>query len=367
MKRWPKIEYTAEGMREGMQIEDVNISVDQKVRLLEALSETGLKKIVVGSFVSPKYTPQMACIDEVMRRFRAKPGVTYTALVANPRGEERARAYSPPLTLERDPVPFLSCHLCDVFVRRNFNRSQSQDIERWPQIVARAREKGAKAAGIRISAAWGSNFQGPYTLDQRIEMLGRQHALWDEAGIPVTHVSLGDPMSWNVPHEVEETLKALKERWPSISHFKLHFHNARGMALVSAYAAMCTLEATDTVDIDGSIGGIGGCPYCGNGRATGMLATEDLMHMLERMGIETGVNLDKIIDCVWMLDEMLGRPSMGHVSKAGPCPIEPQDWYDPNMPLVETFDQARHFRLGSTAYENGHRPWKEPISRPRVA
>src|SRR3989304_10240836 len=115
MRQWPKVEYKGACRREGRQIEDVNIPVEQKVRLLEALSERGLKTIVVGSFVSPRYTPQMACIDELLRRFRPKPAITYTALVANPRGEERARAYSPPLTLGRDPVPYLRCHLCDVF------------------------------------------------------------------------------------------------------------------------------------------------------------------------------------------------------------------------------------------------------------
>ena len=367
MREWPSVEYKEECMREGMQIEDVNIPVDAKVKLLDAISETGLKSIVVGSFVSPRYTPQMACVDELMRRFRPKPGVTYTALVANPQGEERARAYAPPLTLEREPVPYLRCHLCDTFVRRNFNRAQAQEIERWPQIVARAKAQGSPAAGIGLNAAWGSNFAGPFTLAQRIEMLSRQHGLWEEAGIHVTHVSLGDPMSWNFPHEVEETLGVLKERWPSVRHFKLHFHNARGMAMTSTYAALRSLEASDTVYFDGSIGGIGGCPYCGNGRATGMVATEDLIHLLARMGIDTGVDLDRLIECAWMLEEMLGRPTFGHVSKAGPCPVRPKDWYDPNMPFVETFEEARHFRLGPSVYENGKRPWKEPIPKPRAA
>ncbi len=367
MRRWPKVEYKEECMREGMQIEDVNIPVEQKVSLLDAISETGLKSIVVGSFVSPKYTPQMACIDEIVRRFRPKPGVTYTALVANPQGEERAHAYTPPLTLEREPVPYLTCNLCDVFVRRNFNRSQAQEIERWPQIITRAKERGNQAAGIGIHSAWGSNFLGPFTLARRMEMLEREHALWEKAGIAVTHVSLGDPMSWSAPHEVEETLRAIKERWPTITHFKLHFHNARGLALPSTYAVLRTLEPTDTVYLDGSIGGIGGCPYCGNGRATGMMATEDLMHLLARLGIETGVDLDRVIDCAWMLEEMLGRPTPGHVSKAGPCPVHPKDWYDPNMPFVETFEEARHFRQGPEAYAGGSRPWKEPIPKPRVA
>jgi len=367
MRQWPKIEYKEECMREGMQIEDVNIPVEKKLRLLQAISETGLKNIVVGSFVSPKYTPQMACIDELLSRFRPTPGVTYTALVANARGEERARAYSPPLTLDREPVPYLRCHLCDIFVRRNFNRSQSQEMARWPQIVERAKQKGLAAAGIGINAAWGSNFVGHFSFEQRMEMLTRQHALWAQVNIPVTHISLGDPMSWNFPHEVEETLVTIKARWPEITHFKLHFHNARGMAMSSTYAALRALAPTDTAYLDGSIGGIGGCPYCGNGRATGMVATEDLMHLLQHMGIDTGVDLNRIIDCAWMVEDMIGRPTMGHVSKAGPCPVECKDWYDPNMPFVETFEQARHFRFGPDVYKDGQKPWKEPIPKPSAA
>jgi hydroxymethylglutaryl-CoA lyase len=121
----------------------------------------------------------MACIDEILRRFRPKPGVTYTALVANRQGEERARAYAPPLTLEREPVPYLSCTLCDVFVRRNFNRSQAQEIERWSQIIGRAKERKLKAAGIAIHAAWGSNFLGPFTLAQRSDARGEVCAVDD--------------------------------------------------------------------------------------------------------------------------------------------------------------------------------------------
>ena len=105
MPSYPKVVYKEEGMREGMQIEDANISVDDKVELLDQLSDSGLKNIVVGSFVSPKWTPQMERIDEIVTRFTPKPGITYTALALNSRGVERARQYSPPLTIERDPLP----------------------------------------------------------------------------------------------------------------------------------------------------------------------------------------------------------------------------------------------------------------------
>jgi len=207
---WPKIEYKEEGMREGMQIEDANISVEDKVRLIDALSQTGLKSIVVGSFVSPKWTPQMARIDEIVTKFTPRPGVTYTALALNQRGVERAMQYSPPLTVER-ARPSLGAHMCDVFVQRNANRTQAQEIAGWPNTVKAAKERGVKEAGIGINAAWGSNFVGPFTEEQRMEMLRRQHAMWDEAGIKVTAVSLGDPMSWNMPHVVEHQVETIRK------------------------------------------------------------------------------------------------------------------------------------------------------------
>src|SRR5712691_12195903 len=162
-----------EGMREGMQIEDANIPIDAKVALLDALSETGLKRIVVGSFVSPRYTPQMARIDELMQKFHPKAGVTYTALALNEQGVERARQYSPPLTIERSGRPTLRVHMCDVFARRNTNRSQMQEMARWPKVIAKAKEQGATEAGISTNASFGSNFLGDFPVETDT---GRKHS-----------------------------------------------------------------------------------------------------------------------------------------------------------------------------------------------
>ena len=176
--RYPKVTYTEQGLREGMQIEDANIAIDDKIELLNALGETGLKNIVVGSFVSPRYTPQMARMDELMSKFKPIEGVTYTALALNERGVERAKEYSPPLTIERGSGrPSLSCHMCDVFVRRNTNRSQMQEMENWPKVIARAIEAGAKEAGIGANASFGSNFLGDFSVDQYMALLEHQHAL----------------------------------------------------------------------------------------------------------------------------------------------------------------------------------------------
>ena len=149
--RYPKIVYTEEGMREGMQIESKDIPVDQKVALLDALSETGLKQIVIGSFVSPKYTPQMARIDEIVTKFTPKPGVMYTALALNEKGVERAKQYAPPLTIMRSKRPQLRVHQCDVFARRNTNRSQMQEMAAWQKVIDGAVAGGAKEPNAVIA------------------------------------------------------------------------------------------------------------------------------------------------------------------------------------------------------------------------
>ncbi|MBI4312755.1 MAG: citramalate synthase [Chloroflexi bacterium] len=363
--KYPKVTYTEEGMREGMQIEDSNIAVDDKIKLLDALGETGLKRIVVGSFVSPRYTPQMARMDELMSKFKPKPGVIYTALALNERGVERAREYAPPLTIERgEGRPGLGVHMCDVFIRRNTNRSQMDEMSGWAKTIANAMERGVKEASIGANASMGSNFIGDISVDMYLAMLDHQHALWDDAGIKVTQCSIGDPNGWCHPSKVEEIVYRVKEKWPEVTHWSGHYHNSRGMALSCHYAHIRSLGPEDDLRLDGTIGGYGGCPYCGNGRATGMAPTEDSIHMMEDMGIDTGISVDKLVDTVWMAEEILGRQLWGHVSRAGPRPKTADKLYDMNAPFVETLEQARHFKVGPKAYEGAVYPWREPIKSP---
>ncbi|MEE8398188.1 MAG: hypothetical protein V3S89_04225, partial [Desulfobacterales bacterium] len=190
------------------------------------------------------------------------------------------------------------------------------------------------------------------------------HNRWDQAGIKVTSCGLVDSMSFGTPDKVEETVRCIKEKWPDIRNFNLHLHNARNMAIPSIYAAMRVLGPEDTLGLDGSIGGIGGCPYCGNGQAAGSVPTEDLLHMFEGMGIETGVDMDKLIDCVWMAERILGKPLYSHVAKSGPRPKTVEQLYDINMPFIETMAHAKHFKEGPTAYEGGISPYKTPIESP---
>lgn len=361
----PKVEIIEEGMREGLQIEDASISVDEKLRLLEALSRTGLPTIVVGSFVSPKWTPQMADIDELVERFTPVPGVTYTALALNEIGRERLRRHVPPLT-SSELVPQTLVHACDVFVRRNTNRTQAEEIAGWDGVIEGALKAGARLAGIALNAAWGSNWLGSFDEATRSELLERQYERWRAVNIEVDRVWLGDPMGWNLPWDVASQLRLIRRRWPSITRFHLHLHDARGTALLSAYQALLTLGPECTLVLDTSIGGMGGCPYGGHGQMTRMIATEDLVDLLHESGVETGVNLDRLIEAAAVAEEVVGHALWGHVSKAGARPrgsrLFPMD-----LPFIQTEHQAQHFRLGPSVYDGAPTPWSEPIESPHRA
>ncbi len=362
-RHYPRVVIIEEGMREGMQIESADISVDAKIELLNALSRTGLGTIVACSFVSPQWTPQMACADELMERFTPVPGVRYTALALNERGRERAARFSPPL-VESIEYPRTLVHLCDVFVRRNTNRSQQDEIDQWPLTIERALAAGYTSAGIAINAAWGSNWLGQFDQAYRMDLLARQHALWSAAGVSVDRVWLGDPMAWNMPDVVGEQLRAIKERWPAIRTFHLHLHDARGTALLSAYEALRVLDPEDTLIIDSSVGGMGGCPYGGHGRMTRMIPTEDLVNLLHELGIDTGVDLAKLIDAALLAEQVVGHSLWGHVSKAGPRPHRVGELFPMDLPFIETEEQAQHFRRGPSAYVGARSPWSAPISSP---
>ena len=353
----PRVVITEEALREGMQIESAAITVDQKLRLLDAIGASGISRIVVGSFVSPKWTPQMARIDELVSRLVPRPGVEYLALALNDKGRERMRKWSPPLTLERG-LPETHGHLCDIFVKRNTNRTALDYEAGWPAIVERAAAEGVRAAGIGLSSAWGSNWRGAFSYEQRLAALERQAALWEARGIRVAQLTLADPMGWNMPHAVAADLRRFAARWPQLERVRLHLHDQRGMALTSIYAAVTALEPRHTLDVDASVGGIGGCPYCGNGRAAGMAPTEDLVQMLEAMGVRTGVDLEKLVEAAHIAADILGRPLHGRVAYAGPLPRGAR-LYSRSLPLVETFEQAQHFRLGEEVTAGQPRPWEE--------
>lgn len=363
---YPTIHLRDETMREGMQIESADIPTAEKVRLINKLSETGLDHLVIGYFASPRFTPQMRDVDTIIDSFTPRQGVTYSAGAPNAKGRERRAAHTPPLSEKagRNARPTLEVRLSDTFQRRNTQSTQADQIARWPRIIEQAKASGATEAGISVGCVWGCNFEGPYSDQDRMEMYERMHSLWDEAGIPVTAIGFSDPVSWGMPHVVERNLEMVLERWPDLRHFFFHIHNARGTAIAQIYAILRVLDERHNLYLDSTCGGIGGCPYCGNGRATGMVPTEDLIVMLDQMGIRTGVDIKALVEFCWDLEEVLGRPLMGHVSKAGWLPRNADELYDPNLPFVETYEQARHFVKGKEVTEGGIVPWRAPIPAP---
>lgn len=341
-------------MREGLQIESASIPVEAKLRLLDALGETGAKIISIGSFAHPKWTPQMACIDEIASRFVPKPGVIYTAAVFNKHGYDRADGYYPKIDVRRNRGQYAThVELCDSFARRNYNRSQAQQIAAVDETIAQAKAAGIETASVSIGNPFGSNFEGPFTHQQRMALLELMFGKWHNAGIKVTRVALLEAMGWNLPHLVRETLLAIRERWPEVTDFHLHLHNQRGSTIASYYEGL----QLGVREFDTSLGGMGGCPYCGNGRAAGHVPTEDFVDLCHEMGIETGYNLDKLIEAVAIAEEVVGHPLWGHVSKAGPRP-RGDKLYPRDMPFVETLNEAAHFRKGPQVYEGQIAPWK---------
>jgi hydroxymethylglutaryl-CoA lyase len=358
MTNYPKVLITDETLRDGLQIERSGITVAEKLELLNRMVDSGIKRMVVGAFVNPKWSPQMGDTYELVKQIEPRPDVKFFSLALNDRGREERKAFTPPLSEEEFPATHL--HLCGVFIHRNTNKTLEDQERSWRLPIDRAVAQGLKESAIGLSSGFGSNWTGKVSHEARMEALQRQYEAWSEVGIKVRRVDMADPMGWNTPTEVAKDVRAIKQRFPTIDIFHVHFHNARALALLSFYEVLNLLKSSDTIIADTAIGGIGGCPYCGNGQATGLIATEDLVHFLQTLDIETGIHLDRLIETSHRLSEILGRPLHSQVSFNGPLPGQ-DSLYSEDVPVVFTFEEAQHFRLGSSVYEGNARPWIKEI------
>ena len=296
-----------EGPREGFQIEPGPIPTARKIEFIEALAETGLKHVQVVSFVNPKKVPGMADADDVVRGFRPKPGVAYTGLWLNEKGLERARA-SGKLTLEGK----ISIYASEKFSMRNNNRTAAQEFEYARRVVDEYRAQGIPVERGSIASAFGCNFQGVIPISTVLDILRRIFEIAEENAIKLKEISLADTMAWATPLVIKRTLGAIREKYPDM-RFNLHLHDTRGMGVANAYAA---LEMG--VDMfDSCVAGLGGCPFAGHKGAAGNVCTEDLVFMCEEMGIETGIDLEKLLDCARLAEEIVGHPLPGSVMKGG--------------------------------------------------
>ena len=284
------------GPRDGLQNEDP-VSTADKVGLIDDLGRTGLTRIEAVSFVHPRAIPQMADADEVWASIARPAGVRYSALVPNLRGAQRALAAG---VRELEVVVSAS----DTHNRANIGRPTEQSLQDIEQIVALAHDSGATVQAI-VATAWGCPYEGEVPAERVLWVAGR--ALAADADT----LSYGDTTGMATPGRVTRLVGQTRLAHPDVA-LNLHFHNTRGTALANVLAAL----QLGVADFDASVGGLGGCPYAPG--ASGNVATEELVHMVEDMGVDTGVDLDALLAVAARAEAMVGRTLPSQVLRAGP-------------------------------------------------
>ncbi len=283
--------------RDGLQNEASLVSIEGKRRLIGALCDAGLKRIEVTSFVSPKWVPQLADAVELCESLVAPDGVTFSALVPNARGLERALSVKLP-----EIAVFLSAS--ESHNKMNVNKSVAATLEVFQEIVPPALEAGVRVRAY-VSTVWGCPYEGDVSVDASVDIAKKLIALG------CYQVSLGDTIGVGTPQKTREIVTRMLAEL-SIDQVALHFHDTRGTALANVLMGL----ELGIRHFDASVGGVGGCPYAPG--ASGNLATEDLLYMLDGMGIETGIDLEKLIEAGNVASQVIGRALPGKVHKAGP-------------------------------------------------
>jgi hydroxymethylglutaryl-CoA lyase len=284
------------GPRDGLQNEPETVDTDAKVALVERLADAGLRRIEVGSFVSPKWIPQLADADETARRVPRREGVVYSAPVPNLAGWERFRE-------ARLPVAAFFVSASETHNRRNVNRGIAEHLERFRPVAEAAKAAGT---GLRayVSTVCGCPYEGEVAVDAVVRLVESLVA----AG--ADEISLGDTIGVGVPGQVRALVRAVSDAAP-LERIALHLHDTWGRALANVQAGFEAGVRT----FDASVGGLGGCPYAPG--ASGNVATEDVVDRFEREGVSTGVDLDALVDAAaWLERDVLRRPLPGRVYRA---------------------------------------------------
>jgi len=284
------------GPRDGLQNE-APVPTEDKVQLLDALSRTGVRRIEAVSFVHPKAIPQMADADEVWAAATRQPGVRYSALVPNSRGAQRA------LDAGFDEIEVV-VSASDTHNRRNVNRSTDESLDDISSLIAALHDAGAQCEVI-ISTAFGCPYEGDVEPRRVASIVDR--AVADGAD----RVAFGDTTGMATPRRVADVLDIVRSRQPDVPML-MHFHNTRGTALANILTAL----RFGITEYDASVGGLGGCPYAPG--ATGNVATEEVVHMLHDMGIDTGIDLGALIEAAGLAQRIVGRELPSGVLRAGP-------------------------------------------------
>ncbi|WP_339717581.1 hydroxymethylglutaryl-CoA lyase [uncultured Sneathiella sp.] len=284
------------GARDGLQNEKQMVPSDIKVELIERLVDAGVRSIETGSFVSPKWVPQMADTADVMAKISRRDDVTYAVLTPNMKGYEGA------LASKADEIEIFSA-ASEMFNQRNINCSIAESLERFAPVT-----EAATAAGIpyraSISCALGSPFDGEEITPAAVADVAKK--LYDMGAY---EISLGDTIGVGTPLRTKAVIEAVAKVIP-LEAVGVHFHDTYGQALANYLAAL----EMGVSRLDSSVAGLGGCPYAPG--ATGNVATEDVVYMLDGMGIDSGIDLKKLVRTAWFISDYLGRPPVSSVARA---------------------------------------------------
>lgn len=286
------------GPRDGLQNEKTIVPTAVKIALVERLADAGLSVIEAGSFVSPKWVPQMGDSAEVFAGLARKPGVRYAALTPNLKGLEGA------LAAKADEVAVFGA-ASESFSQKNINCSIAESLDRFAPVMEQAKAAGVPVRGY-VSCVLGCPYEGEIAPSAVAEVAARLYAMG------CYEISLGDTIGTGTPAKAQAMIAAVAARVP-MDKIAVHFHDTYGQALANLYAALTMGVAV----VDSSVAGLGGCPYAKG--ASGNVASEDVLYMLNGLGIETGVDLDRLIAAGAFISDALGRPTASKVARARGC------------------------------------------------
>jgi hydroxymethylglutaryl-CoA lyase len=301
-----RVDIHEEGPREGFQIAPGPIATVDKVRFCEALAETGLHDVQCVSFVDPRRVPGMADAVEVAQSIHQRPDVHYTAIALNLRGYERA--IQTPLHITGG----IQMSASNTFSVRNTNKDNAETLVEQRRQLEFFQAHGILVESAIVMTCFGCNFEGAIAPETVRDCVASLLALADEFDITLDRVRLADTVGWASPASIQRVVGIVRDVWPDL-RLALHLHDTRGTGL--ANALMGLQMGIDS--FDSSCAGLGGCPFAGHKGAAGNICTEDLAFMCEEMGIETGINLDALIECARMAETIVGHALPGKIMHGG--------------------------------------------------
>lgn len=296
------------GPREGFQFEKGPVKTEDKIRLVDALSETGVREIEFVSFVSAKWVPQMADAEQVVTGIRKVTGIKYEGIWLNPEGLERAARLRDVLTLR----PMFAVPASNAFALKNTNKTVTRHLSEMPAYVTRYRELEFQTLEVAVATAFGCNYEGEITTGEVLRLIQEIESRARDLEIGVGKIGLMDTMGWANPLAIRRLVGAVRERWPDPPIW-LHLHDTRGTGIANLVAAL----EMGVREFDTAVGGMGGCPFAAHKGAAGNVCTEDAVFVCHEMGIETGIDLDRMIAAAELAEEVIGHELPGKVKVGG--------------------------------------------------